>query len=276
MSSWVCSHMSWGGIDHVASSRSSDVSESMSYRSNASTYRARSASWSSSAGCRVSASSIPTASSVARARWSALLTDATDVPSSSATSEAFQRKTSRRISTARCLGGRCCSAATKASRIDSRDSTTSAGSPPAGTTRPSGTGRIHAPSGSASGSGVSADRRRREIHRARPALLATQHVETDVGDDAVQPRAQGGPALEGVEALPRAQERLLHRVLRLEGGSQHPVRVRGELGPVSLQLEFELVGSGVPPWFAPPRSPSAQPSGVAPFTNLHPTTPRDE
>ena len=37
MSSWVCSHISYGGIDQVASSRRSDVSDSMSYRSNAST-----------------------------------------------------------------------------------------------------------------------------------------------------------------------------------------------------------------------------------------------
>ena len=37
MSSCVCSHISYGGIDQVASSRRSEVSDSMSYRSNAST-----------------------------------------------------------------------------------------------------------------------------------------------------------------------------------------------------------------------------------------------
>jgi hypothetical protein len=39
--------------------------------------------------------------SVARARWSALLTEATVVSSSSATSLASHRRTSRKISTAR-------------------------------------------------------------------------------------------------------------------------------------------------------------------------------
>ena len=128
-----------------------------------------------------------------------------------------------------------------ASRIDSRVSSTSEGSPLSGTTRSSGTGRIHTFSGSGSGNGTSADLGRREVHRARPALLAAQHVETDVRHDAVQPRAQRGSPLEPVEALPRPQERFLDGVLRLETGSQHPVGVRGELGPVPLQLELELV-----------------------------------
>ena len=85
---------------------------------------------------------------VARARWRALLTEATLVSSSSATSSAFQRSTSRRISTARCRGGRCCSAATNASRTVSREAARSAGSPSAGSTRPSGIGRIQVASGS--------------------------------------------------------------------------------------------------------------------------------
>ena len=68
------------------------------------------------------------ASRVARARWSALFTEATLVSSSSATSLACQRSTSQRIRHARCRGGRCCSAATKASRIVSRETASSAGS----------------------------------------------------------------------------------------------------------------------------------------------------
>src|SRR6266542_2595603 len=80
------------------------------------------------------------ASSVARARWSALFTDATLVSSSSATSDAFHRSTSHRISTARWRAGRCWSAATNARRIVSRATATSAGSPSAGTTSVSGTG----------------------------------------------------------------------------------------------------------------------------------------
>ena len=62
------------------------------------------------------------------------------VSSSSATSVACQRSTSRRIRTARCRGGRCCSAATNASRIDSRATASSAGSPSSGSTRASGIG----------------------------------------------------------------------------------------------------------------------------------------
>ena len=55
--------------------------------------------------------------SVARARCSALLTAATDVSRLSATSAADQPSTSVRSSAARCLGGRCCSAATNARRM---------------------------------------------------------------------------------------------------------------------------------------------------------------
>ena len=64
-------------------------------------------------------------------------TEATDDSSSTATSEAFHRNTSRSTRTARCFGGRCCSAAMKARRIVSRASATSAGSPSAGSTRAS-------------------------------------------------------------------------------------------------------------------------------------------
>jgi hypothetical protein len=69
------------------------------------------------------------AASVARARWWALLTAATLVSSSSATSEACQRRTSHRMSTDRWRAGRCWSAATKARRTDSRSALTWAGSP---------------------------------------------------------------------------------------------------------------------------------------------------
>ena len=77
---------------------------------------------------------------MARARWSALFTDATMVSSSSATSVACHRSTSQRISTARWRAGRCCRAATKARRIDSRAAATSAGSPSRSITRSSAIG----------------------------------------------------------------------------------------------------------------------------------------
>jgi hypothetical protein len=57
-----------------------------------------------------------------RARCSALFTEATVVSSASATSAAEKPSTSRRMRTARCVPGRCWSAATKASSTLSRSS----------------------------------------------------------------------------------------------------------------------------------------------------------
>jgi hypothetical protein len=55
-----------------------------------------------------------------RARCIALLTAAVDVPSCPATSAAEKPSTSRKISAARCIGDRCCNAATNASSTLSR------------------------------------------------------------------------------------------------------------------------------------------------------------
>ncbi len=108
------------------------------------------------------------ASIVARARCSALLTDATLVPSSSATSLACHRRTSRRMRTARCFGGRSCSAATNASLIVSFAAASSAGSPSVGMTRESWIGRTQVCSTSGGPSVVAAvDEGPRSIGRAR-------------------------------------------------------------------------------------------------------------
>ncbi len=115
--------------------------------------------------------------SVARARWSALFTEATDVSSSSAASEACQRSTSQRISAARCRGGRNWSAATNASRIDSCSTARSAGSP----TSASGIGWIQVASGSAfrfSSTGSRAGPR--SIGRARRSLPFSMSRQTFV------------------------------------------------------------------------------------------------
>ena len=117
--------------------------------------------------------------SVALARCRALFTEATDVSSSSATSSAFQRRTSRRIKTARCLGGRCCSAPMNASRIDSRATASSPGSPPSGSARPSGIGSIQNASERVPPRGTSAlDGDPRSIGRARRwrALSMSRHT----------------------------------------------------------------------------------------------------
>jgi hypothetical protein len=85
------------------------------------------------------------------------LTDATVVPRSSATSDAFHCSTSRRISTARCRAGRCCSAATNARRTDSFATASSAGSDAGGSTRASGIGSSQEISGFCAGAGPSAE-----------------------------------------------------------------------------------------------------------------------
>ena len=112
---------------------------------------------------------------MARARCSALLTDATVVPSSSAVSAALHCRTSRKMSTARWRAGRCCSAATNASRIVSLATARSAGSPSIGTTIASGTGcsQVSSPMGSPSddGSGVLAEPK--SIGRARLPRLSS-------------------------------------------------------------------------------------------------------
>ena len=114
-----------GGIANVASSVSIAATASTSPRNHASTYPST---------ISVSRSS-PSVRSVAcwdcsgvlssidlRARCSALLTDATVVPTVSATSAAENPSTSRRMSTARWFAGRCWRAATNASSTLSRNS----------------------------------------------------------------------------------------------------------------------------------------------------------
>ena len=212
MSSRPASQRSNGGIDCVASSWISAVNAPMSYASNAVNVALEELGVRrvhGGRGCRRPAS---LASSVARARWSALLTDATLVSRSSATSAAFQRSTSHRMRTARWRGGSCWSAATKASRTDSRAPTISAGSPASGTTRPSGIGSIQSWSGVCRFSTIGRAGRA-EIHRPRPSLAALEHVEADVRRDPVEPRAKRRAALEAVVRTPGPDERLLHGVL---------------------------------------------------------------
>ena len=67
-------------------------------------------------------------------------------------------------------------------------------------------------------------------HSPRPA---PDHVEADVGRDAVEPGAEQ-LALEPRAAAPRAQERLLDGVLRLVERGEHPVAVDVQLAPVAL------------------------------------------
>ena len=73
---------------------------------------------------------------------------------------------------------------------------------------------------------------------------APQLVQAGVRGDRVQPGAQRRPAGERVAIAPGPQHRLLHQVLGLVEGAQHPVAVRAQLPPVLLGLlgERGLVG----------------------------------
>ena len=98
------------------------------------------------------------------------------------------------MSTARCLGGRCWSAATNASLTVSRDCATSAGSP-SGTIRPSGIGSIQLTSGrvercSATGSPAGP----RSIGRARRLRLSSMSKQTFVAIRYSQERSDERPS----------------------------------------------------------------------------------
>ena len=176
----------------------------------------------------------PGATSVARARCRALLTETTVVPRSSATSAAGQQSTSRRMSTARWRGGSTCSAATKASRTVSRTTACSAGSAPSGRTSRSAIGSSHAWSRAGS----------------RPAACSTARVRTGPsGGPGAGGCAAGrgrrwwrsGTARSGREERPSNRSaachartrRLLHRVVGVEGRPEHAVAVAGELAAVA-------------------------------------------
>jgi hypothetical protein len=123
--------VSSGGISSAASARSSSASARPSAFSMAAANRSSTARRSGSAGSASSSSAGSARASWARARRRPLLTAVVVVPSRSATSAAGHSSTSRKISIARCRADRYCSAATKASRIPSRDTAASAGSSPA-------------------------------------------------------------------------------------------------------------------------------------------------
>ena len=132
----------------------------------------------------------------ARARRSVLFTASTLVPRSTATSVARQRSTSRKMSTARCRGARCCSAAMKASRTDSRDTTSASGvtvrRQHQAVRRRLDPGRFR--------SGIAtaefAARGGHHLDRQRAPCTTLEHVDADVGGDPVQPRAQPDAILE--------------------------------------------------------------------------------
>ncbi len=145
-------HIGYGGIVARTSEASSSATAARSARSTASMYRrntARSCSVGSADGAQSRRRSGRCSRNVARARCTALFTDATLPSSRSAVCLAGQPSTSRKISTARCRGGRCWIAARNASSIVSLATTTTSGCSSLGATGSasrSGNGCSHATS----------------------------------------------------------------------------------------------------------------------------------
>jgi hypothetical protein len=88
--------------------------------------------------------------------------------------------------------------------------------------------------------GVGVGLQPRELAIGRGAARAlVEGVEASVGGDAVEPRPHRRPACIGVAAPPRTQERLLHELLGLLEGAEHPVAVQMQLAPVPLDTLTE-------------------------------------
>ena len=166
------------------------------------------------------------------ARCRALFTAAGVVSSAVAVSLADQRSTSRRMSTARWRAGRCWSAATKASRMESRLPTTWAGSMLVMSTITSGTGSSHGTSRGLDELVTGLRAGHPEAGRQRAAGLVLQVGQAHVGRDAVEPGADRGAALEVVVRPPGAQVGLLDHVLGVVHRARHAVAVGGELAAV--------------------------------------------
>ena len=165
-----------------------------------------------------------------RARCSGLLTAATPVSSSSATSAAGQSSTSRSTSTARWRGGRSWITARNVSSIVSRPISAACGSSDAGaacSSSRSGYGSSHGTSRNDSSDGT---RRRLALIVSRHALVAILY--SHAPQVLVAPEVGASP--------PRAQERLLHEVLGLLEGAEHAVAVDVQLVAVTLRALGEL------------------------------------
>src|SRR6266487_2704814 len=104
------------------------------------------------------------------------------------------------------------------------------------------------------------------LHRlGRPRASACDRGEADVRGDGVQPGAELRPWLVAVGALPRAQHRLLERIVGVVERAEHPVTVEMERPPVWLDQERErLLVHRLPDatrpagWADPHRAPSTR------------------
>ena len=94
------------------------------------------------------------------------------------------------------------------------------------------------------------------VDRQHPLGAPGDRVEADVGRDPVQPRAQRAAPAESRQPAPRAQERVLERVVGVVQRAEHAVAVRVELGTLLLDEVIESwVHEGAHPTLDRPRAP---------------------
>src|SRR2546428_13620681 len=85
-----------------------------------------------------------------------------------------------------------------------------------------------------------------------PSTPSRDGGEADVCGDGVQPGAELRARLVAVGALPRAQHRLLERVVRVVERAEHPVAVEMERPPVWLDQDSETLPLHRPRAATPP------------------------
>src|SRR2546428_13221150 len=111
----------------------------------------------------------------------------------------------------------------------------------------------------------------------RPLASACDGGEADIGGDGVQPGAELRAWLVALGAFPRAQHRLLERVVRVVERAEHPVAVEMERPPVWLDQERERLlvhrlrdATRPAGWAGPPPAPSPPPAGKGAVTRPQP------
>jgi len=233
----------FGGIVRRTSSLSMSAIAAMSARLAAAMYRSRIARL-SGLGSADAVQSVRRSGRcrrrVGRARCRALLAEATLISSSSAVSAAGQPSTSRRISTARCLGGRCWTAA-RNNQLDRLPGDHHGVRPRLA--------RGHVlqevvrvrlqPGDPLQRLRAAVVHPRHRLVPQRPAGVTAQEVQAGVGSDPVQPAAEGGLSLEALALAPGLEEGLLHHVLGVVVRAEHAVAVHLQLPPVRLHQPGE-------------------------------------
>ena len=120
-----------------------------------------------------------------------------------------------------------------ASRIDARDRDVSW--VPGSGTRPGGRGSAAPRSPPAEGCRAQSHGKlpsppaasRPEVHWQCAPSPSLHHVQADVRSDPIQPRAQPASFLEALQSPPCPHEGVLHCVLGVLGGPEHPIAIGG-------------------------------------------------